>query len=398
MAQVLLCADQASLENPALIGLDGETLDAHPWLHTLTSGMDARAEVSRDERHEISEIWVSSSDDVDGINLAAALKHDRPELPVYLIALHASGSSFSRSKAAGITEVLSPSMFAKRYHEWKAMGEGKGDLAENAVAIDDAVTHIQQIPHKRGQAGTVISVVSGSGGVGRSALAAVLACEGARRGIKTVLLDADLQFGDEEFYLGVEEPVRIGDVLADPAKLERLASKENLPLLVAAPQKPEEAELFEGKMEPLLAELTSRFKLVVVNTGGSWTERTLELIERSNKTIMLMDQRTSSIRACQRAHELCLRCGIATGSLIFLLNRCSKKSPFTSLDISCALQGASVVELRDGGYEVEELLASGLAAELVQSKNWFARSVRNIWSEVFDGEDGLNRDRRKPSR
>ncbi len=474
MSEVLLCADQACLANPSLLGLEGETFDAQPWLRVFSQGMSARAYLAQDDKRSVEEAWIVSSDDIDGLNLAAALRYDHPELPVYWVSFHANGSSLSRAGSAGLTGVLSRNTFLKRYLERKANaivsareGETRAsvgqegetalrgqeasnvsderagatktlptpkatldrqpadrqpadrqpadhqpaeaqaeeglskDPRENAaavVAVDDAVTHVRQIPHRAVQTGTIVSVVSGSGGVGKSALAAILACEGVRRGMKTALLDADFQFGDEEFYLGADEPLRVGDVLSNPAKLDRLPRTEKLPALIAPPKQVEQADLLEGKMEFLLAELQSRFELVVVNTGGSWTEQTLDLIERSNRTIMLMDQRTSSIRSCQHAYDLCLRCGIATGSLLFLLNRCSKKSPFTSLDISCALQGASVIEVRDGGYEVEELLASGLATELVQSKNWLARSVRDIWDDIFSADDSTNRKRHKQPR
>lgn len=73
--------------------------------------------------------------------------------------------------------------------------------------------------------------------------------------------------------------------------------------------------------------------------------------------------------------DLCNRCGIATGSVIFAINRCSKHALFTSIDISCALQGANVAEIMDGGIEVDEYLSSGAPLELLQSRNSFAVSI-----------------------
>lgn len=50
----------------------------------------------------------------------------------------------------------------------------------------------------------------------------------------------------------------------------------------------------------------------------------------------------------------------------------------TSLDVSCALHGIQVGELRDGGREVGELLGAGLPLELVSSKNPFIESLKEI--------------------
>ena len=101
----------------------------------------------------------------------------------------------------------------------------------------------------------------------------------------------------------------------------------------------------------LLDQLTARFDVVVANTGAAWAEQHALLLERSSKALFLIDQRPSSLRACQHALDLCARCGIATGPFLYAVNRCSKNALFTSIDVSCSLRGAHVFELKDGGGE-----------------------------------------------
>ena len=50
----------------------------------------------------------------------------------------------------------------------------------------------------------------------------------------------------------------------------------------------------------------------------------------------------------------------------------------TPLDISCAMQGISVQEIKDGGKEVGELLGASLPKELLRTKNVFVQSVREL--------------------
>lgn len=50
----------------------------------------------------------------------------------------------------------------------------------------------------------------------------------------------------------------------------------------------------------------------------------------------------------------------------------------TSLDVSCALHGIQVGELKDGGREVGELLGAGLPLELASSKNPFIESLKEL--------------------
>ncbi len=273
----------------------------------------------------------------------------------------------------------------------------------------------------------MLSVVSGSGGAGKSTVAVLAACLAARRGLRTLLVDADLQFGDAADLLGSSDAPTVDEVLADPGLLDAPADA-GVPALVAAPHRLELAEALAAQLPRLLEEASARFDAVVVNTGASWSEGHALVIERSARTLFLVDQRASSVRACRHALELCARCGIATGSFLFLLNRCAKGVPFTStlflvdqrassvracrhalelcarcgiatgsflfllnrcakgvpftsLDVSCALQGAPVRELRDGGPAVEELLGSGLAQTLASERN----DLRESLGVVLDG-------------
>ena len=62
----------------------------------------------------------------------------------------------------------------------------------------------------------IISVVSGSGGTGKSAIATMAALLAQKRGIKTLLLDADFQFGDLKYLPGYKETLEVGDILTTP--------------------------------------------------------------------------------------------------------------------------------------------------------------------------------------
>ena len=87
------------------------------------------------------------------------------------------------------------------------------------------------------------------------------------------------------------------------------------------------------------------------------------------------------MRACNHALDLCARCGIATTSFSYLLNFCSKKSLLSTLDVSCALKGATVHEVKDGGAEVGELLGAGMAHKLSRVNNLSCSSMASLLGE-----------------
>ena len=136
------------------------------------------------------------------------------------------------------------------------------------------------------------------------------------------------------------------------------------------------------ELPALLDSAMAHFDAIVANTGANWGEQHAVLLERSSRALFLVDQRASSLRACKHAVELCARCGIAASPFLFVANRCSKRSLFSSIDVSCAMQGAHAAELKDGGVEVEQALGTGLAYDLVSSRNAFAQSVRELMGEV----------------
>ena len=113
MAPIMLCADAESMRRPELIGLAGENLAAQDWLRLFATGQDARRYLRNE--YAVEEVWVAGCEDVEPINLAAALKRDRADVRVCLLAFQNTGSLMSRASAAGVDASLTGQAFAERY-------------------------------------------------------------------------------------------------------------------------------------------------------------------------------------------------------------------------------------------------------------------------------------------
>lgn len=380
--RVALCLDDAMRQNPSLVGLDGESLESQDWLEVFLSGEEARSVLSADTL--VEEAWVVSSDDVEPINLAATLKADRPDLNVKLIAFEGCGSLFSRAHTASIDEVLDGAAFVRRYAETK----------QRFSKPDAVASHMEKRPARATATGRafLLPVVSGSGGAGKSSVSVVGAYVARAMGHRTLLLDYDLQFGDAAIMAGIENALAIDDAIGHPDKLERELLRDPGFAVLAAPSRLEVAEEVVRAIPAFLEDVSGSFDVVVANTGAAWAEQHAVLLERCSSALFLVDQRASSVRACRHALELCARCGIASGPFQFAVNRCSKNAPLTSIDVSCALQGAPVFELKDGGSDVEDYLAGGAVAELFESRNDFCISLEHVMGQLLPravkGSDG----------
>ena len=444
--KIALCADSKCLEDPTDLGIAGEKILDQNWILPFADALIARQYL---REHAVAETWVVSSDSIDGINLAAALKKDNEHTSVRLFLSSPSGSKMSRCQNAGIVPICGRREFTRLYttkklhnatprmpqegrNDERADDQGSGRSSATvtirrierdksteplpAIDIDEALpkntTAVEPtpLPPRKGfvseddlarietksgeqrnakralpalkEGANIVSIVSGSGGTGKSSITALVALLAQKRGIRTLVLDADFQFGDLKYLLGYKRTLDVSDFLEHPEQIESLLKVDTWPALLSAPAELEYSELMGEKIGELLAYLKPHFDLIVVNTGSSWSELQIQLLEASNNVFFLLDQRPSSVRACNHALELCARCGVATTAFSYLLNFCSKKSLLSSLDVSCALKGAKVHEIKDGGPEVSELLGAGMAHKLSRLNNAFCTSIETLLGET----------------
>lgn len=434
--RVVMCLDGEASLRPETVGLAGEALSAQPWLKVMSSGVGARDYLRRLDAS--SEAWVVSSDDVDPINLAAAIKRDSRERRVSLVAFEGTGSLRSRASSAGIDAVLGLSELAARYRDAKRsaalpdVGGGPartgvvdvpapsvrtGVIADTpfgreAATARDAVRNEPRIlsvadpresadrsalPRREGssvarvaavpgKSAFVMPVVSASGGSGKSTVSVLASLISQEIGYRTVLVDLDLQFGDVLALAGRDDALRVDEAIESPSLLARFdQERSSMPAIIGAPRRLERAETIAADVPQLLDALRGSFDVVIANTGSLWGEQHAAVLEQSSKALFLIDQRPSSLRACQHALELCARCGIATSPFLFAANRCGRGALYTSIDVSCALRGAQAVELAEGGPDVEDALAAGQPGELVEDRNDLCESIRDVLEGVLPG-------------
>lgn len=431
---VVLCADSESIRDPRFVGLEGENLESQEWLRIFCSAVEARNYL---KQSKTKEVWVASSDDVDPINLAAALKQDNESKGIYLVAFQGTGSLKSRANAAGIDGMFSQQKFVSRYATCKQNAcytKGRGeherptqmDAPEKTRTLDRASMEmsspidvsrqstqvIRAIPNQEeGQnqrfseisplpddvrnavssaaivplqkKAFVLSVVSASGGSGKSTISALSALFSQGLGYRTLLIDADFQFGDMHHVLGKKESLTIVDLLRDAKLINVLCPEDLQPALLAAPPHLEQGEQVQNAFPQLLETLRYHFDVIVVNTGAFWTDQHAALLEASSTALFVVDQRPSSVRECRHALELCSRCGIASNPFVFAVNHCARNAPLTSIDVSCALQGGRAIELSDGGRDVSDLLAAGLPLDLIESRNSLCMSIERMLLEIL---------------
>lgn len=386
--EVVLSIDTNTFKNPKFINLDSEIYD-FKWLTVFTNAQEFRSYINDCDKS--LEVWVCSSDDIEAINLAAAIKKDRKDCVVCLVSYDFTGSLQSRANAAEIDSVISIESLRERIS-----ARDKYFSAKSNEVNEDNNFKLRNIPkpilqNNLTRKAFVLSVLSASGGVGKSSVSVMSAMLCHAAGFKTLIIDADFQFGDVDTLFGIDKVLTIDELINNRGAVAKLKPINNCPCIIGSPPLPELSEKVIKEFPAILESLKEIFDVIIINTGSYWNEQQATLLERDSKSLFLIDQRPTSVNATKKAMDLCNRCGIATGSVIFAINRCSKHALFTSIDISCALQGANVAEIMDGGIEVDEYLSSGAPLELLQSRNSFAISIWSILESILPKELVENR-------
>lgn len=139
--KILACMDSEAAKNPSLIGLAGESLASLPWLACETKAEECRGRARA--QGGFDEAWVISCDDMEAINVAAAIRHDGLCGKVFLIADGQNGSLASRATNAGIDGLWSEAAFVRRY------AKAKASFSASAYGGGEAPDRLLPASHRR---------------------------------------------------------------------------------------------------------------------------------------------------------------------------------------------------------------------------------------------------------
>jgi flagellar biosynthesis protein FlhG len=159
----------------------------------------------------------------------------------------------------------------------------------SAGAGDQAAGLRARVARARGR---VVAVTSGKGGVGKTALAASLGLELARRGRKVVLLDGDLGLANLAILFNVSPRRDLSHVVAGRARLADCAVplRPGLVLLPAGTGVAELAELASPARQALLAEvsaLAADADCLLVDTGAGIAATVLALLGLADRILLV---------------------------------------------------------------------------------------------------------------
>jgi flagellar biosynthesis protein FlhG len=144
-----------------------------------------------------------------------------------------------------------------------------------------------------GHRARILAVTSGKGGVGKTFVSANLAAALARRGLRVLVLDADLGLANLDVVLNLQPKITLHDVFTDKATLEQalLPAPGGFHVLLAGSGLVEYSRLTPEVRDKLLAvidQMAPRFDIVLLDTGAGISDVVLYTVSLADEVLIVV--------------------------------------------------------------------------------------------------------------
>ncbi|MES2186418.1 MAG: MinD/ParA family protein [Pseudomonadota bacterium] len=155
-------------------------------------------------------------------------------------------------------------------------------------------------PPSSAPAGKVLAVTSGKGGVGKTFVSANLAAALARRGLRVLVLDADLGLANLDVVLNLHPKVTLHDVFTGKATLENaiIAAPGGFSVLLAGSGMVEYSRLtpeVRNEFLQVLHSIMPRYDMVLLDTGAGISDVVLFAVSLASEVLLVATPEPTSL-------------------------------------------------------------------------------------------------------
>jgi pilus assembly protein CpaE len=198
----------------------------------------------------------------------------------------------------------------------------------------------------------LIAVLGPKGGVGKTTVSTNLATTLAAGGLRVLLVDLDLQFGDVGLVLGVAPERTIHDLVTSQGRLdgESLAgfigrTADGVDVLLA-PARPDQAEaVTDERLAEVFDVATREYDAVVVDTPPAFTSATIAAIDRAQHVVMIGSLDLPGLKNMKVGLETLDLMGVDRGRVLTVLNRANSKVGLLGHEVKQVLGGTPDVSI-----------------------------------------------------
>ncbi|HZQ15494.1 MAG TPA: AAA family ATPase [Gaiellaceae bacterium] len=232
----------------------------------------------------------------------------------------------------------------------------------------------------------VITVSSTKGGTGKTSIAVNVAVELASRGVRTLLVDLDVQFGDVGIVLGLDRPEKtlhdlaVGSALElDAEKLRGFVIRHSQTLhILPAPLRPEEADDIEASQIATVLQIArSLYDAIVVDTAPLFDGPMLAALDRSQELLLVSTPDVPAMKNIRLALQTLNMLGFPVDRVSLVANRAGMAGGASLDEISHTL-GREIRFVLPDDPLVPTSINAGQPLVQLDPRSRFAKGVHEI--------------------
>lgn len=269
--------------------------------------------------------------DMDGITATETIRRKLPYVQIVILSVQNDPNYMRRAMQAGVRDFLTkpPAIEDLTAAVRRAGKMAQDEKANNATSPGPS----SQSVSRRGT-GKIITVYSPKGGTGCTTLATNLAVALQTEETPTVILEANLLFGDVTVFLNEQVKNSIYDLTPRVDELDaevvmNVAIKHpssGLSILPAPPKAELAADITTDQFSKLLDFLRDVYAYIIVDTNAYLTDTVQAALEGSDLIILVTSQDIPSIKNCSSFLALADASGIKRNRILFVMNRYDKRN------------------------------------------------------------------------
>jgi len=312
------------------------------WANALAAGLPSGTQVVA----SVSQLdnWLSKkgeeyavvlgphTDLSEAVALAERLRYDYPTTGIVLLRHELSAGVFQAAMSAGIPAVVAANDV-----------DGMVAAVERARVTWEAIRG--PVDSSADRSGSVITVFSPKGGVGKTTVAVNLAVAlSGSGGAKVCLVDLDLAFGDVAITLQLIPEHTIAEAVdaeehLDFSFLETLLTQHENCSILAAPTHPEGKDrISPGLVRRVLRVLRRHFDYVIVDTSPSFDDQVLHAFDETDECILVATLDVPTVKNMKVAIETLDGLDLVTGHRHLLLNRADDEVGLSPANVETLLK------------------------------------------------------------
>ena len=275
--------------------------------------------------------------DMDGLEAAGLVTKAVPTAGVIMMSVQNDSDYLNKAMLAGARFFLSKpvtmdqlySTIRTVYQQYAPIRDTYARMASGGTGI--LIDHSETKRSGGDRTGHVIVVYSPQGGAGCTTIATNLASGLMREGVKVLLIDADLQFGDINMFLNLTAQSTISDIAENVDELDTdfldnivVTHDSGLKSLLGPPRPALADEIRENYPESvseIVAKVNTFYDFIIVDTSTTLDSVTVPLLDMATKILLVANPTLPAVKNCRLILDLFDQLAYPHEKVFIVLNR-----------------------------------------------------------------------------